>query len=104
MFVENNKIFQQCFKFLLNELGTIVTNEDVGDSEMVEDNLFEKPSDHSGVIGGASKCFHPLGYVIQSYQDIFVPPEGRERVHKIHAPNIEHFKLKNVAKGHFIHP
>ena len=56
-FVVHTILFQQCFKFLLNEVGTIITNENVGDSEMVKDDLFEKPTDHSEVISEASKGF-----------------------------------------------
>jgi len=49
---------KQGLKFVLSEVGIIITDEDVGDSKMGEDDLFEKPSDHSGVIGGASKGFN----------------------------------------------
>jgi len=58
MFLVHTILFQQGLKFLLNEVGTIATNEDVGNFKMGEDDLFEKPSDHSGVIGGASKGFN----------------------------------------------
>jgi len=85
-------------------VGAIVANEDVGDSETGEDNLLKKLSDHSGVIGGTSKGFHPFGHIIHGDQDVFVPPGGWKRVHEIQAANIEYFDLKNVVKGNFIPP
>jgi len=57
-------------------VGTITTNEDVGTSEMGEDSLFEKPSNHSGVISRAGKGFHPFTQIIHSDQDIFVASRG----------------------------
>ena len=72
-------LFQQCFKFLFNQVGNIVTNEDAGDSDMGEDNLFEKSSDHSRVIGGGSTGFQPFGHIIHDDQDVFVPSGGWER-------------------------
>jgi len=70
----------------------------------MEDNLFEKPSDHSRVTGWASKAFHPFGHIIYGDQDIFVPPGGRKRANVIYTPNVKYFNLKNVVKGHFIPP
>jgi len=96
--------FQQCFKFLLNKVGIIVTNEDTGDSETVEDNLFEEPSKHLEVIGGTSKGFHPVGHVIYRNQDILAPSRRWKWAHEIHTPNIKNFDLENVVKGHFISP
>jgi len=44
--------------------GTIDTNEVPRDSKIGEDDLLKKPSNHSRVIGGASKGFHPFGHII----------------------------------------
>jgi len=96
--------FQQHIKLLLNKVGTIVTNEDMGDSEMGEDNICEEPSNHSGVIGGASKGFHPFGHTIYHDHDVLVPSGIWKRAHEIHTPNIKNFNFENVVKEHFIPP
>jgi len=80
-------------------VGTIVTNEDVGDSKTREDDLFEEPSNHSGVIGGASKGFHPFGHIIYYKQDIPIPTRRWKSAHEIHTLNIKDFDLENVIKG-----
>ena len=60
MFMVHTILFQQGFKFLLNKVSTIVANEDVGDFEMGENDLFEEPSYHSRFICGPSKGFRHL--------------------------------------------
>jgi len=85
-------------------VGNIVTNKDVRDFEPREDDLFKKPSDHSGVIGRVSKGFHPFGHIIYNDQDIFVALRGWERSYEIHILNIEDLDLKNVVEGYFIPP
>ena len=74
---------KQGLKFVLSEVGIIITDEDVRDSEMGEDDLFKKPSDHLGVISRASKGFHPFGYIIHGEQDKFVTSGGWESSHEI---------------------
>jgi len=56
MFMMHTIFFQQGFKFLLNEVGTIITDEDTRDSGMGEDDLFEKPSNYWGVIVGLARA------------------------------------------------
>ena len=102
IFVVHTILFQQGFKFLLNEVVSIVTNKDARDAAIGEDELFERPSDHSGVISGASKDFHPFRRIIHNDQDMFIASRGLERSHEIHTPNIEVLDLKNVVQEHFI--
>jgi len=64
---------------------------------MGEDDLFEKSSNHLGVLGRVRKGFHQFGHIIHGDQDIFVSSGGWERSHKIHAPNIEYLDFKECS-------
>jgi len=75
------------------------------DSKAGKDNLLEEPSNHSGVIGGASKDFHPFRHIINRNQDIFLfPIEDEKGPMKSTTPNIKDFNLENIVEGHFIPP
>ena len=75
-----------------------------GDSKARKDNLLEESSNHSGVIGGASKGFHPFRHIIHRNQDIYIPPRRMKMAYEVHILNIKDFDLKNIVEGHFVPP
>ena len=101
-FVFHSILCKETLKLAVAKVRTTITNYSSGSSKTSEDISTKKLGDHSSIIGWSGNCFDPLGYVIDSNQNIFIAKRGWKWAHKINAPNIEKLNLNDVCEQHFI--
>ena len=86
---------EEALKRFVAEMRTSITKYSFGDPKSREYILLQEFQYHPVVCYPVRNCFHLLGHIVNSHQNVEVSKGGREWSHEINPPYVEKINYQN---------